>query len=314
MKSFYRIMLGRRGFHLEQCVAGGFVGTDYDVREDLTGKLPESWREFNRRFIPVILAARPGKTRIGAGLACGALWTVSKGMKIGDVVLSPDGAGSYRVGEVTSDYYFARGQSLPHRRRVRWLDATIARAAMGESLQGSTAATGTVVDVSRHGEEIERLLGWSAALGGAVVPVVAGGASEVEDPAAFAMEKHLEDFLVQNWRQTELSRDFSIFEEEGELVGQQYATDAGPIDILAVSKDGKRLLVVELKRGRASDVVVGQILRYMGFVKDQVAEPGQSVEGAIIALTDDQKLRWAISAVPAITFFRYEVSFRLVRA
>ena len=135
----------------------------------------------------------------------------------------------------------------------------------------------------------------------------------VEDPVAFAMEKHLEDFLVKNWAQTELAQDFKIYEEDGELVGQQYGTDAGPIDILAVSKDGQRLLVVELKRGRASDVVVGQILRYMGYVKEQIAEPHQTVEGAIIALDDDQKLRWAIAVVPSIRFYRYQVSFKLIK-
>ena len=128
------------------------------------------------------------------------------------------------------------------------------------------------------------------------------------------MEKHLEAFLVANWEQTVLSKDFSIYEEDGEPVGQQYPTDAGPIDILAVSKDRKRLLVVELKRGRASDVVVGQVLRYMGFVKDQIAESDQAVEGVVIALEDDQKLRWALMLVPSIAFYRYEVSFKLVKA
>lgn len=58
--------------------------------------------------------------------------------------------------------------------------------------------------------------------------------------------------------------------------------------------------MVELKRGRASDVVVGQILRYMGYVKEQIAESHQTVEGAIIALDDDKKLRWALLAVPNI--------------
>ena len=83
----------------------------------------------------------------------------------------------------------------------------------------------------------------------------------MEDASAFALEKHLEDFLVENWSQTELGKEFDIFEEEGERVGQQYPTDTGPLDILAVSKDKKRLLVVELKKGRASDAVVGQALR-----------------------------------------------------
>ena len=51
----------------------------------------------------------------------------------------------------------------------------------------------------------------------------------------------------------------------------------------------------------------------MGFVKDQIAEADQAVEGAIIALEDDQKLRWALMAVPQISFYRYEVSFKLLK-
>lgn len=310
MKKFYRIMLGKKGFYTAECVAGEFIGVDFDIREDLTAKLPDDWRTFNREFIPVFMMLNPQKTKIGAGLACGALWTVSKGIAQGDMVLCPDGTGAYRVGEVAGDYYYAEGQPLPHRRRVRWRETAIPRSSMSEALQRSTGSIGTVSDITRHRDEIERLLGVA---GGPSAPSSARENEDVEDPVAFAMEKHLEDFLVQNWRQTELGREFSIFEEGGELVGQQYTTAAGPIDILAVSKDRKRILVVELKRGRASDAVVGQILRYMGFVKDQIAEPGQQVEGVIIALTDDQKLRWAISATSSITFYRYEISFKLVK-
>jgi hypothetical protein len=35
-----------------------------------------------------------------------------------------------------------------------------------------------------------------------------------------------------------------------------------------------------LKRGRATDVLVGQTPRYMGYVTEQVAEAGQTVERA----------------------------------
>ena len=94
-------------------------------------------------------------------------------------------------------------------------------------------------------------------------------------------------------------------------MGQQYLTSVGTIDILAQSKDKTKLLVVELKRGRASDVVVGQTLRYMGYVQTELADGGQTVEGAIIALEDDKKLRMALVPVPAVTFYRYEVTFTL---
>ncbi|MDT9547559.1 MAG: hypothetical protein RI826_09525, partial [Chlorobium phaeovibrioides] len=75
----------------------------------------------------------------------------------------------------------------------------------------------------------------------------------------------------------------------------------------------KNHAVVELKRGRASDVVVGQVLRYMGYVKEQLAEADQAVEGAIIAFEDDQRLKWALMSVPSVSFYRYQVSFKLVK-
>jgi len=309
MKGYYRLMLGRKSAHAVECFADGFIGVDFGIHEDLTLHLPEEWRDFNKKYIPVYLDTHPGKTKIGAGLACGALWTVAKGIKKGDIVLCPDGAGSYRVGEVLGDYYYTAGKVLPHRRKVRWLDTLIPRADMSDTLQNSAGAIGTISNITRHQAEIERLIGRPPSQ----LPIVATDPT-IEDPAAFAMEQHLEAFLAANWSQTELSREFSIYEEDGEPVGQQYQTDAGPIDILAISKDRKRLLVVELKRGRATDVVVGQVLRYMGYIKEQIAEEYQTVEGAIIALEDDQRLRWALATVPSISFYRYQISFKLVRA
>lgn len=308
MKSYYRVMLGKKSAYAEECFAGNFIGADLSIHQDLTGKLPDEWRKFNKEFIPVFLERHPEKGKISAGLACGALWTIAKGILKGDTVLCPDGAGGYRVGEVNGDYFHKPEGVLQHRRPVSWLDLTISREAMSEALQNSTGSAGTVSNVTAHRDEIERLIG------GRAPPVLVSTDGTVEDPSAFAMEKHLEDFLVQNWRFTELGREFDIYEEEGECVGQQYATDTGPIDILAISKDKKRLLVLELKRGRASDVVVGQILRYMGFVQEELAENGQTVVGAVIALEDDPKIRRALAMVPSISFYRYQVSFKLVKA
>ena len=90
--------------------------------------------------------------------------------------------------------------------------------------------------------------------------------------------------------------------------------DTGPIDLLAISKDKQELLVVELKRGRASDAVVGQIQRYMGYVKEDVAEDHQRVRGVIIALDDDKRIRRALQVAQGIDFYRYEVKFSLIPA
>jgi len=306
MKSYYRVMLGRKSIHAAEGFLGNFIGVDFEIYQNLTSELPDDWRHFNKKFIPIFLSNHPDKTKISAGLACGALWMVSKGIRIGDIVLCPDGSGSYRVGEVCGDYYYAPDEVLPHRRPVNWLNATINRADMSEALKNSTGSIGTVSTISQYGTEIERLIGGN--------PTLISTDESVEDPSAFAMEKHLEDFLVMNWSQTELGKDYNIYEEDGEKVGQQYPTDTGPMDILAVKKDKTELLVVELKKGRASDVVVGQTLRYMGYATEELAEPNQKVRGVIIALDDDKRIKRALSVSPNIDFFRYQISFKLVKA
>jgi restriction system protein len=308
MKSYYRVMLGQGSSQAAKCLAGNYIGAGFLPNEDLTGKLPNEWRTFNQEFIPVYLTLRPEKTKVAAGLACGMLWTVCKGIAKGDLVLCPDGEGTYRVGEVTGDYYYAPGQELPHRRPVHWLDVALERGALSDPLRKSTGSIGTVSNVSSYREEIEKLIG------GVAAPKLISTDATVEDPSAFAMEKHLEDFLVKNWAQSELSKEYDIYEVDGERVGQQFLTDTGPIDILAISKDKKRLLVVELKKGRASDAVVGQVLRYMGYVQEELAEEDQTVQGAIIALEDDQRIRRALSLVPSIAFYRYQISFKLLKA
>jgi restriction system protein len=306
-KSYYRVMLGEKSMFAEQCFAGGFIGTDFEPNQDLTNDLPDDWRRFNQKFIPIYQKIHPDKNKISAGLACGALWTVSKGINQGDLVLCPNGGGRYHIGEVSGQYRYEPGQILFHRRPVRWLDVAIERNAMSEALRRSSGSIGTVANVSQYADEIEKLLG------GATAPKLIATDETVEDPAAFAMEEHLEDFLVANWSQTELAKEYDIYEEDGEKA-QQYPTDTGRIDILAISKDRKTLLVVELKKGKAPDAAVGQTLRYMGFVKDELAEADQNVRGLIIAQDDDQRIRRALSMVPNIGFYRYQVSFKLMKA
>jgi len=300
-------MLGSKSRHADECFKGNFIGTDFGINEDLSNYLPENWKEFNQKYIPIWLKGHPDKGKISAGLSCGALWTVSKGIKVGDVVLCPNGSGSYYVGEVMDTYSYHPDDILPHRRTVKWYPSLIDRSAMSDPLRNSSGSIGTVSDISKYGAEIETLIG------GQRPPTILSTDESVEDPSVFALEKHLEDFLVQNWSQTELGKKYDIFEEDGELVGQQYPSDTGPIDILAISKDKKELLVVELKKGRVSDSVVGQIQRYMGYVLEELAEDGQKVKGVIIALEDDLKMKRALSVTTNIEFYRYQVSFKLFK-
>lgn len=306
-KNYFRIMLGRKSRYAEVCQKGNFIGADFEINLDLTEKLPDDWRLFNREFIPIYLKDHPDKTKVSAGLACGALWTVAKGIKNGDIVLCPNGSGSYLVGEVVENYSYHSGDVLPHRRVVRWYPNLIERTAMSKALQYSTGSIGTVSTITKFAEEIEKLISGNAP------PTIIATDDTIEDPSTFALEEHLEEFLIQNWNQTEFGKKYNIYEEEGELVGQQYPSDTGPIDILAISKDKKELLVVELKKGRASDHVVGQVQRYMGYVQQELAEESQTVKGVIVALEDDIRIRRALSVARNIEFYRYQVSFKLYK-
>jgi restriction system protein len=52
----------------------------------------------------------------------------------------------------------------------------------------------------------------------------------------------------------------------------------------------------------------------MGYVQEELAREDQTVQGVIIALEDDQRLRRALAVTPSITFYRYQVSFTLAKA
>ncbi len=305
MKNYYRIMLGKKSIYADDAYKLGIIGAGWLNDYDLNGKLEDNWKVFNQKTIPIYLEKNPTKTKVSAGLACGMLHTITKGISIGDIVLCPDGIGNYFIGEVTGDYYFYGGEILPHRRTVNWLQNKIARDDMTEELKNSSGSIGTVSNISKYAEQIERLISGNRPL------TIISSDTTIEDPSVFALEKHLEDFLIKNWHHTELGKHYDIFQEDGEIVGQQYPSDTGPIDILAVSKDKKELVVVELKKGRASDIVVGQIQRYMGYVKEELAEENQVVRGIIIAFEDDVRIQRALSVTHNIEFYTYKVSFKL---
>lgn len=129
---------------------------------------------------------------------------------------------------------------------------------------------------------------------------------------SFALERQLEDFLLENWDRTPLAKEWKIFSTPDEPeAGNQYPTDVGRIDILAVHKKERRFLVIELKRNQSTDQTVGQVLRYVGWVKQHLAQPGESVEALIIAHKADKDAHYALSTLPNVKMMTYEVEFRL---
>lgn len=305
MKNYYRIILGSKNKYLKEAITESYIGVGFLPNSDLTNQFSDTWREFNSNYIPVYLKELPNKSKVAAGLGCAATWMVGKYLNKGDIVITPSGNRDYFIGEVSGEYEYAPGTDLPHRRKVTWYPSKINRDDMTQELKNSSGSVLTLVDLSKYSSELDRLITGNSQ------NIISSQDTTIEDSSLFALEKHLEDFLVTNWQHTDLGKNYDIYDEDGELVGQQYPTDTGPIDILAVSKDKKELLVVELKKGRASDYVVGQIQRYMGYVVEELAEENQNVKGIIIAFEDDIKIQRALKVTSNIEFYTYKINFNL---
>jgi hypothetical protein len=130
--------------------------------------------------------------------------------------------------------------------------------------------------------------------------------------ARFALERHLHDYMFDNWDMLDLAQEWDIYTRDGEPeAGYEFRTPIGRIDLLAKHKRDPRWLVIELKREKSSDAVVGQVLRYMGWVQKHLVETGETVEGLVVATEGDPQLHYALTVVPSVSFKSYEVEFRL---
>ena len=124
----------------------------------------------------------------------------------------------------------------------------------------------------------------------------------------FYMESQLEDFIIQNWNESEFGKKYDLIIKDGELESQQYRTDIGPIDILATDKNTREYVVIELKRNQTSDQTIGQIARYMQWVEENL---NKGVKGVIVCGKWDEKLDYARKRMGDVEVLLYEVNFSL---
>jgi hypothetical protein len=132
-----------------------------------------------------------------------------------------------------------------------------------------------------------------------------------EPPLEFALEAYLEEFLLSNWDGIDWGRPLEVWESEDGEPGHQLWTPVGRLDFLCRDTATDALVVIELKRGRPSDRVVGQTARYMGWVRAHIAREQQPVEGIIVAHEQDEQLAYAVSVVPELSILTYRIDFTL---
>lgn len=123
---------------------------------------------------------------------------------------------------------------------------------------------------------------------------------------SLALEKYLEDLLVDGW-------DSLPWAASLQYLGRQIpCDDLGFIDILVQDRTTNDFVVIELKRDQSDDEVVGQLSRYMGWIKEHRADPtGVGVRGVIVVHEITPRLRAAVMPLPMVDLFTYELAVSL---
>lgn len=121
----------------------------------------------------------------------------------------------------------------------------------------------------------------------------------------FLLEKDLQNYLAKNLECIEPG--LRLYENEDLKVIEADAGNGRRIDILAQDASGS-IVVIELKVSRGYDRVVGQLLRYMNWVRLELADPGQKVRGIIVCRTMSEDIRLACASIKDVELFEYKLS------
>ncbi len=127
-----------------------------------------------------------------------------------------------------------------------------------------------------------------------------------EVSGAALLEIHLQDYIFRNWQAV-----FPHLQLYQGPEGREYRTQdpgVGILDFLCTDKQGN-FVVIETKRALPDRQAVGQVLGYVGWVKQKLCNEGQTVRGILVANEITDQLRLAAAAVPNLDLYLYEISF-----
>ena len=253
----------------------------------------------------------PDKPPPAKGLIVNMLWNFYHEIRPGDLVIARRGRKTLvAIGKVNKSAEYAPGRnpflasrdySHPNFLEVAWQE------------QPRNKVYPNLVFLMQTLTEVSEVQYRNLVEGSGIEPTALEPTETVEDRNEFVLEKYLEDFIVSNFA-TIFKGTLEIYGDPDETEGQQFQTDVGPIDILAVEPSSNSFVVIELKKGRPSDQVVGQTLRYMGWVKKNLCTGGQAVKGLVICRDPDPKLLYALEMTNNIDVRYYSVSFKLSEA
>lgn len=255
-----------------------------------------------------VSTAFPDKPQGTRTLIANMLWAFFHEIQPGDIILARRGRRVLAaVGEVVRSGYYALGKNpalaAPPRVHGNFLDIRWRATPRDQRYPSIVFPMHTLMEITD--EQCTGLLGGNLAASPVAEPPAAP-----PDSTSFVLERYLEDFIVRNFASI-FRGELQLYTDDDGADGQQFSTDVGIIDILALETSTNSLVVIELKKGRPSDQVVGQVLRYMGWVKENLCKPTQQVRGLVICSDADPRLTYALKMVSNVQAKYYSVSFAL---
>ena len=234
-------------------------------------------------------------------------------IKKGDYIVMPmiDKKGHVAIGKVTSGYKYQPDDE--YNRHVMGVDwgRVVKRSIFGEDIiRGPLSSLSTICSFHKVDEvdfRIKKIIedGKDPYFG---VKKDEDGDYEFVDGDEFAYENALREYISNNLDIVE--KGLNLFEGEDGNIGVEFSANNWSIDILAVDKK-KNLVVIELKKSRSGDKVFGQLARYMGWVKKNIAKKGQKVRGVIIGGIITDELKYAAVLNENVKLMEYSLTVHL---
>jgi hypothetical protein len=104
-----------------------------------------------------------------------------------------------------------------------------------------------------------------------------------------------------------LEPGLTVFKQGGKVVGENYETDQGDIDLLA-SDDGGGLVVIQIAEADSKDIVT-EMLGRVGWVRKHLCKTGQEVRGIVLAESMPESAEYTAAAVAdTICFKTYQIT------
>jgi hypothetical protein len=131
----------------------------------------------------------------------------------------------------------------------------------------------------------------------------------IKNASRFPNENALRDYLAKNLNTIEPG--LRLYHSGG-ISGIEYQAGNGRIDILALDKDSN-FVVIELKLSSSNYAASGQLITYMGWIKDNLAPADSRVRGIIIGHEVSSQLYLSTSLVQNVKLFTYKLSVKIER-